>query len=87
MTRLIIVLYLLKQTNKMNTYIVIQMQVDSDSVSGNQREFSMSNVIRKVQAETQEEAIGKFVVDTQSIKAQKKLNIECYDLNLIRSAS
>jgi len=71
----------------MNTYIVIQMQVDSDSVSGNQREFSMSNVIRKVQAETQEEAIGKFVVDTQSIKAQKKLNIECYDLNLLRSAS
>ena len=78
---------MLKQTNKMNTYIVIQMQVDSDSVSGNQREFSMSNVIRKVQAETQEEAIGKFVVDTQSIKAQKKLNIECYDLNLLRSAS
>ena len=71
----------------MNTYIVIQMQVDSKSINGNDQNISMSNVVRKVEAETKELAIGKFVVATQDIKANQKLNIECYDLTELKSLS
>jgi len=45
----------------------------------------MSNVVRKIEAETKEIAIGKFVLATQDIKANNKLNIECYDLTELKS--
>ena len=65
----------------MNTYIVIQMQVDSEE----QQKIEMSNVVRKVEAEIQELAIGKFVVNTQDIKAERRLKIECYDITELKS--
>jgi hypothetical protein len=61
----------------MKTFIVIQMQIDS-IVSD---QISMSNIVRKVEAETMEQAIGKFVVQTAGIKAKQKLNIECYEID------
>lgn len=69
----------------MNTYIVIQMQIDSKSINGNDQNISMSNVVRKVEAETKELAIGEFVVATRDIKANQKLNIECYDVTELKS--
>ena len=71
----------------MNTYIVIQMQIDSKSIDSNEQTILMSNIVRKVEAETKELAIGKFVVATQEIKANQKLNIECYDINKLMSLS
>jgi len=71
----------------MNTYILIQTQIESKSVNGNDHNIYMSNVVRKVEAETKELAIGKFVVATQDIKANQKLNIECYDLTELKSLS
>lgn len=71
----------------MNTYIVIQMQIDSKSIDSNEQNILMSNIVRKVEAETKELAIGKFVVATQEIKANQKLNIECYDINKLMSLS
>lgn len=71
----------------MNIYIVIQMQVDSQSINRNDQNISMSNVVRKVEAETKELTIGKFVVATQDIKANQKLNIECYDIIELKSLS
>ena len=71
----------------MNTYIVIQMQIDSKSIDSNEQNILMSNIVRKVEAETKELAIGKFVVATQEIKANQKLNIECYDINKLMSMS
>lgn len=71
----------------MNTYIVIQMQVDSKSINGNDQNILMSNVVRKVEAETKELAIGEFVVATRDINANQKLNIECYDINELKSLS
>jgi len=69
----------------MNTYIVIQMQVVSKIATNNIEDISMSNVVRKIEAETKEIAIGKFVLATQDIKANNKLNIECYDLTELKS--
>jgi len=69
----------------MNTYIVIQMQVVSKITTNNIEDISMSNVVRKIEAETKEIAIGKFVLATQDIKANNKLNIECYDLTELKS--
>lgn len=69
----------------MSIFIVIQMQVDSKSIEGNDQTIKMSNVVRKVESETKEEAIGKFVLATQDIKAHQRLNIECYDIDELRS--
>ena len=71
----------------MNTYIIIQMQIDSKSTIGNDQTISMLNVVRKVEAETKELAIGKFVLATQGIKATQKLDIECYDITELISLS
>jgi energy-converting hydrogenase Eha subunit H len=65
----------------MKKFIVIQLQVNLESTPYN---VLMSNVVRQVEAESKEIAIGKFVVATQEIKAQKKMNIECYDLSELR---
>ena len=63
------------------------MQIDSKSIDSNEQNILMSNIVRKVEAETKELAIGKFVVATQEIKANQKLNIECYDINKLMSMS
>ena len=65
----------------MKTFIVYQMQVDSQEKNGFNTNFNVSTVIRKVEAETKEEAIGKFVLNTSSIVAFKKLNIDCIELS------
>ena len=66
---------------KMKKFIVIQMQINNEIIEGNNKNISMSNVVRQIEAESKEIAIGKFVIATQDIKAQKKMNIECYDLS------
>ena len=64
----------------MKNLIVIQTQIDKDIVDGKNRTIGVSNVIRQIEAESIEIAIGKFVIATRQIKALTKLNIECYDL-------
>jgi hypothetical protein len=66
---------------KMKKFIVIQMQIDNEIIEGNNKNICMSNVVRQIEAESKEIAIGKFVIATQDIKAQKKMNIRCYDLS------
>lgn len=74
-----------KQLN-MKQYIVLQMQVDKESFDGNNKNVEMTTIVRKVEADSKELAIGKFVTNTQDIKAIKKLNIQCYDLDELKSA-
>ncbi len=69
----------------MKNYILIQMQIDSKEIEGNNANISMSNIVRQVSAENKESAIGKFVIATKNIKAHKKLDIECYDLSELLS--
>ena len=68
---------------KIKKFIVIQMQIDNEIIEGNNKNISMSNIVRQIEAESKEIAIGKFVIATQDIKAQKKMNIECYDLSAL----
>lgn len=65
----------------MKKYIVIQMQIDGNTIKDGVIYTNMSNVVRQIDAETREEAIGKFVVGTSQIKALKKFNIDCFELN------
>jgi nucleoside-diphosphate-sugar epimerase len=41
----------------------------------------LSTIVRKVEANSKEEAIGKFVLGTQSTESFKKVNLECIELS------
>jgi len=69
----------------MKTFIVYQMQIDSEERIGLNNNVLMSTVVRRVDANSEEEAIGKFVLGTNHIKAQRKLNIECAALSELKS--
>lgn len=71
--------------SKIKKFIVIQMLVHSEIIEDNNKVICMANIVRQIEAENKEIAIGKFVIMTQDIKAQKKLNIECYDLSELSS--
>ena len=71
---------------KMKKFIVLQMQIDGETVVGNNKNISMSNVVRYIEAESNETGIGKFVLATQQIKAMKKMDIECYELSELKTA-
>ena len=61
------------------------MKIDSDNQNGINRNVTMSNIVRQINAESDDVAIGKFVISTVDIKALKKLDIECYELSDLRS--
>lgn len=49
------------------------------------RNMQFQTVICNVIAHTQEEAIGKFVVETSSIKCERRIDpIDCFELNTLR---
>jgi Fe2+ or Zn2+ uptake regulation protein len=49
------------------------------------RNMQFQTVIRNVIAFTQEEAIGKFVLETSSIKCEKRIDpIDCFELHTLR---
>lgn len=70
----------------MNTYIVTQMVVESQEIINNIHHTSMDCIVRKVEASSREEAIGKFVIATEYIKVIKKLDLRCYDLTELITA-
>jgi hypothetical protein len=71
--------------NPMKEFIVYQMQIDSEEINGVNRTTKMSTLVRRVKAKTQEEAIGKFVLESNTIPAIKKLNVECIPLDLLKT--
>ena len=66
------------------TYIVYQMQIDSEEIIGRNNNFIMSTLIRKVTAYSKEEAIGKFILESNTIKAKQKLNVDCIELSKLK---
>lgn len=68
----------------MKKFIVIQMKVDSRKLEEGRETTLMSNIVRRVKAESKEEAIGKFIIDTLDSKADQKLDVECYELTDIK---
>jgi hypothetical protein len=69
----------------MKTFIVYQMQIISEESIGTHNYVQMVTIVRKVFANSEEEAIGKFVLGTNEIEANKKLDIECVELSDLES--
>lgn len=68
----------------METYLVVQQIVESEETTFKDgkhvNNININNIIRVVEGSSEEEAIGKFVLDTSNIIAHKKLNIQCIKL-------
>lgn len=69
----------------METYIVYQMIVNSKKIDGNISNILMSTLVRKVEANSKEEAIGKFAIMSNKIEAIQKLDIQCDKLSELLS--
>jgi hypothetical protein len=66
-------------------FIIVQTTAEEDNTIYRMKKVIISNIIRKVYASSEEEAIGKFVKETQSIPAGRKLDIECIELDYLKS--
>ena len=69
----------------METYIVYQMIVNSKKIDGTINNILMSTLVRKVEANSKEESIGKFAIMSNEIKAIQKLDIQCDKLSELLS--
>ena len=65
-------------------YIIVQTILTKQESYGTTINNFWENIIRKVEAKDQETAIGKFVVQTNDIKAKEKLGIECIELSIMK---
>ncbi|MCX6165186.1 MAG: hypothetical protein NTU73_10080 [Ignavibacteriae bacterium] len=61
----------------MDKYLVVQNVVDAS----NNNSFSVSTIIRIIEAINEEEAIGKFVKDTETLQHTRKFKIDCWKLD------
>lgn len=66
------------------TFIVSQIFVEKEELIGNQNNISIGVNIRKVKANNESEAIGKFVLGTKDIVYKQKLNVECVELKKLK---
>ena len=57
--------------------------VISLEVEGNNNEIEIDVMIRSVKATNEAEALGKFVVETNKVKAYKKLEPYCFLLSAL----
>jgi len=62
-------------------YLACQMYVSKQEQFGHTFNIEQGLIVRRVEANSKEEAIGKFILQTTHIKAMKKMDIECYLLN------
>jgi hypothetical protein len=60
-------------------YIVSQIILESQEVKDNVTTNTWGLIIRRVYADSEETAIGKFVIKTGYITAKEKLGISCID--------
>lgn len=63
----------------MKTYIILQMLVTKQEQKGNIQDIELGDILRQVEANSEEEVIGKFIKNTSNISgtAHKALQIEC----------
>ena len=66
---------------KNKRYLCYQQMVMKEELVGTTNSVKIETVIRNVGAKNQEEAIGKFIVETNKIQAQKKLEPVCFLLD------
>jgi len=70
----------------MNFYIVTQICVQYVKVENGQVTQALVDITRKVEANSKEQAIGKFIVATQDIFMNQKLTPQCYPLDQLLTA-
>lgn len=66
-------------------FLVSQIHVESETVHNGIMTTNLSEVIRLVNARNKEEAIGKFVLATDKIKAVSKLRVDCIKLTELKN--
>lgn len=68
-------------------YICCQMIVKETKFINGCSTTIMENIIRQIIADSKEEAVGKFILNTQDVTAEKRLNLECIKLTDLKSIS
>ena len=72
-----------------NKFICVQIFLEREIQTIDNNSTSITNmwgdIVRIVEAETEEEAIGKFIVQTRYVKAKEKLNVNCYKLEHLKT--
>lgn len=67
-------------------WIVYQGIIFSETENDNKKTINMGIAVRNVVAETREEAIGKFYIDTKDLKAKSRIDpIECFELSKLKT--
>jgi len=67
----------------MKEWLCYQSIVTKEELIGNTNNIGVDTIIRLVEAKTKEEAMGKFLLNTKDVKAVKKLDVECFEINKI----
>jgi len=68
----------------MKWFIIYQMIINKIERVGFTQNTEMSVTVRKVRANSKEEAIGKFVIETANIQAIEKLQVQCDELDQLQ---
>lgn len=65
----------------MKDYVVYQPVVTDQDISGSVANIKIDALIRVVEASSQEEAIGKYILATRDMVLNKKLDVKCYEVS------
>lgn len=66
-------------------FICVQIYLEKKIQNLDSQTNVWAEIIRVVEAETEEEAIGKFIIQTRYVKAVEKLGVNCYRLEWIKT--
>lgn len=66
-------------------FICVQIYLEKKIQNLDSQTNVWAEIIRVVEAETEEEAIGKFIIQTRYVKAVEKLGVTCYRLEWIKT--
>ena len=69
-------------------WIVYQTVIEEQSfdVSNNKSTIKIGTYIRKVEANNEAEAIGKFMIDTKDVKVEKRIDpITCFEFDKLKT--
>ena len=72
------------ETNQ-KEFLVVQIVMSKQEINVGTTNQYWDNIIRKVKANNIEEAIGKFMINTQNIFAVQRLNPVAYELSQVLS--
>lgn len=73
----------LEKTQK--EFLVVQIIMSKQEINVGTTHQYWDNIIRKVKANNIEEAVGKFMINTQNVYAIQRLNPVAYELSQVLS--